>query len=97
MAKITKTVKRAIIIYYDEEEGICHRVLWGVPEELMDMFLENGQIILDDLVELQKRSPKNVEQMSKAIDEVYKKRKLHGKRVIVRGEMILSYEPKDVK
>lgn len=90
----TKGIKKAILIYDHPKYG-PRRVMFGEPDKLIELFLQEGSLILRRLQELNKRSSEDPEEMKDAIEDTREWfSRDHGKDAGEDMEMELSYNVK---
>ena len=95
--KVTKqNIKKAIIIFWDREQNMYRRVIFGDSKELIDMLLVNGQILLERLQKLGEKEYNNPSELEEKIENSrgdFEKDNYHttGENL----EMEISYEVKD--
>jgi len=66
--KITiKHIRKAILFFWDPEQNLYRRVVFGDTKELLDMLLINGQILLPRLQQIGKKDYNNSDEVKKEI------------------------------
>lgn len=63
-----KGIKKAIIIYEDPDTGLSRRIIFGDPDGLMEMFIENSQLVFNRIQDIQNSSSQNPQQLMEAVE-----------------------------
>lgn len=93
--KITKNTKCAVLIYHDPAINDYRRVVFGDPEQLLNMFPRQANIVIDRITDMTKEKYGDAKELSEVIDKTRPDFvQDHAHEALEDAELTLSYEVK---